>query len=51
MNQPRTAPIDLQADEFRLLGHQLVDRISDFLASLSHFTSSSVALHKLFRRS
>jgi glutamate/tyrosine decarboxylase-like PLP-dependent enzyme len=34
MNQPRLAPIELQADDFRRLGHQLVDRISDFLASL-----------------
>jgi glutamate/tyrosine decarboxylase-like PLP-dependent enzyme len=30
----RTAPLDLHPDEFRALGHRLIDRISDFLASL-----------------
>lgn len=33
MNQ-RTAPIEMQADDFRALGHHLVDRIADFLDSL-----------------
>lgn len=30
----RTAPLDLSADEFRALGHTLVDRIADHLGSL-----------------
>jgi hypothetical protein len=30
----RTAPLDLRPDEFRALGHRLIDRIADFLASL-----------------
>lgn len=30
----REAPLDLSADEFRALGHRLVDRIADHLASL-----------------
>ncbi|HUG34777.1 MAG TPA: aspartate aminotransferase family protein [Anaerolineales bacterium] len=34
MNRPRTSPIELKADEFRLIGHHLVDRIADFLDSL-----------------
>ena len=34
MNQSRTAPIEMQADDFRLIGHHLVDRIADFLDSL-----------------
>lgn len=31
----RTAPLDLTRDRFRSLGHDLVDRIAEFLASLS----------------
>ena len=34
MGQPRTSPIDMKADDFRLIGHHLVDRIADFLDSL-----------------
>jgi aromatic-L-amino-acid decarboxylase len=34
MNQKRTAPIEIKADDFRMLGHHLVDRIADFLDSL-----------------
>lgn len=30
----RTAPLDLSPNEFRAVGHRLVDRIADFLASL-----------------
>ncbi|MGE5176524.1 MAG: pyridoxal phosphate-dependent decarboxylase family protein [Hyphomicrobiales bacterium] len=30
---PRRAPLDLSPDEFRALGHDLVDRIADFLGS------------------
>ena len=30
----RTAPLDLTGDQFRSLGHDLVDRIADFLASM-----------------
>jgi glutamate/tyrosine decarboxylase-like PLP-dependent enzyme len=30
----RNAPIEMAPDEFRRLGHQLVDRIADFLSSL-----------------
>jgi aromatic-L-amino-acid/L-tryptophan decarboxylase len=30
----RAAPLDLTSDQFRSLGHDLVDRIADFLASL-----------------
>jgi glutamate/tyrosine decarboxylase-like PLP-dependent enzyme len=32
----RIAPLDMGADEFRALGHQLVDRIADFMAGLSN---------------
>jgi aromatic-L-amino-acid/L-tryptophan decarboxylase len=32
--QQRIAPIEMDADNFRALGHQLVDRIADFLDSL-----------------
>ena len=34
MNKQRTAPIEMKADEFRAIGHHLVDRIADFLDSL-----------------
>jgi len=34
MNKKRTAPIALQSDEFRNLGHHLVDRIAEFMDSL-----------------
>src|SRR5215472_13191822 len=30
----REAPLQMQSDEFRRLGHQLVEQIADFLASL-----------------
>ena len=30
----RTAPLELNSDQFRALGHDLVDRIAEFLASL-----------------
>ncbi len=31
---PRTAPLDMNPDEFRVLGHRLIDRIADCLDSL-----------------
>lgn len=34
MKSQRTAPIEIRPDEFRALGHQLVDRLADFLESL-----------------
>jgi aromatic-L-amino-acid/L-tryptophan decarboxylase len=34
MNRPRTAPIEMIADDFRAIGHHLVDRIADLLDSL-----------------
>ncbi len=34
MKQQRTAPIEIKADDFRSLGHQLVDRLADFMQSL-----------------
>jgi aromatic-L-amino-acid decarboxylase len=34
MNKKRTAPIEMKADDFRAIGHRLVDRIADFLDSL-----------------
>ena len=34
MNKQRAAPIEMKADEFRAIGHHLVDRIADFLDSL-----------------
>ncbi|MBI4760211.1 MAG: pyridoxal phosphate-dependent decarboxylase family protein [Chloroflexota bacterium] len=34
MNQSRTTPIEIKADDFRAIGHHLVDRIADFLDSL-----------------
>jgi glutamate/tyrosine decarboxylase-like PLP-dependent enzyme len=33
MNKKRTAPIEMKADDFRAIGHHLVDRIADFLNS------------------
>ena len=30
----RTAPLEMTEDEFRSLGHDLVDRIAGFLASM-----------------
>jgi glutamate/tyrosine decarboxylase-like PLP-dependent enzyme len=33
-NRPRTAPIDLEPERFRLIGHELVDAISDWLARM-----------------
>src|SRR4051812_19543188 len=30
----RAAPLDMTSDHFRSLGHDLVDRIADFLASI-----------------
>src|SRR5919109_2566895 len=34
MNTQRSAPIEMKADEFRSVGHHLVDRIADLLDSL-----------------
>jgi aromatic-L-amino-acid decarboxylase len=34
MNKQRTAPIEMKSDDFRVIGHHLVDRIADFLDSL-----------------
>lgn len=34
MTNHRTAPIEIKADDFRAIGHYLVDRIADFLDSL-----------------
>jgi aromatic-L-amino-acid decarboxylase len=34
MNKHRTAPIEMNAEDFRVAGHHLVDRIADFLDSL-----------------
>jgi aromatic-L-amino-acid decarboxylase len=34
MNNQRSAPIEMEANDFRAIGHQLVDRIADFLDSL-----------------
>jgi aromatic-L-amino-acid/L-tryptophan decarboxylase len=31
---PRTAPLEMTSDQFRALGHTLIDQIADFLASL-----------------
>jgi aromatic-L-amino-acid/L-tryptophan decarboxylase len=35
MNEKRNAPLELTPDEFRTIGHQLVERIADFLDTLS----------------
>jgi aromatic-L-amino-acid/L-tryptophan decarboxylase len=35
MDNQRSAPIEMKADDFRTAGHQLVDRIADLLDSLS----------------
>lgn len=34
MNKQRLAPIEIDPDDFRTMGHRLVDRIAEFLASL-----------------
>ena len=34
MNKQRIAPIEMKSDNFRAIGHHLVDRIADFLDSL-----------------
>ena len=34
MNKQRIAPIEVNPDNFRAIGHHLVDRIADFLDSL-----------------
>jgi glutamate/tyrosine decarboxylase-like PLP-dependent enzyme len=34
MNYQRTAPVEMKAEDFRVIGHHLVDRIADFLDSL-----------------
>jgi glutamate/tyrosine decarboxylase-like PLP-dependent enzyme len=34
MDRQRTAPIEIKPDDFRSLGHQLVDRVADFMQSL-----------------
>lgn len=34
MNNQRTAPIEMKSDDFRAIGHHLVDRIADFLDTL-----------------
>jgi hypothetical protein len=34
INRYRYAPLEMSPDEFRTVGHQLIDRIADFLASL-----------------
>jgi aromatic-L-amino-acid/L-tryptophan decarboxylase len=34
MSKQRIAPIEMEANDFRAIGHQLVDRIADFLDSL-----------------
>jgi aromatic-L-amino-acid/L-tryptophan decarboxylase len=34
MNKKRTAPIEMQSEEFRIMGHRLVDRIAELLDSL-----------------
>jgi aromatic-L-amino-acid decarboxylase len=34
MNKNRNAPLEMKADDFRALGHHLVDRIADFLDGL-----------------
>jgi glutamate/tyrosine decarboxylase-like PLP-dependent enzyme len=41
MNNPRSAPIEMKADDFRSIGHHLIDRIADLLDSLParHITS------------
>jgi glutamate/tyrosine decarboxylase-like PLP-dependent enzyme len=33
----RTAPLEIPSDEFRSLGHELVDRVADFLASIREY--------------
>lgn len=35
MNEKRNAPLEINPTEFRAIGHQLVERIADFLATLS----------------
>ncbi len=42
----RLAPLEIEADEFRELGHELVDQVADFLATLpstiSHVPASII---------
>jgi hypothetical protein len=33
--EERHSPLAMSADEFRLLGHQTVDKVADFLESLA----------------
>jgi aromatic-L-amino-acid/L-tryptophan decarboxylase len=35
MNETRNAPLELTPEEFRAIGHELVERVSEFLATLS----------------
>src|SRR5260221_10894953 len=32
--QSRNAPLDIKPDDFRTLGHEMIDRIADFLSQL-----------------
>jgi len=34
MNEKRSCPLDISPDEFRTIGHRLIDDIADFLVSL-----------------
>ena len=35
MNERRNAPLELNSEDFRAIGHKLVDRVAEFLATLS----------------